>query len=358
MFASTDYLRWAIRNYGTVEFDLATSGMTNVPFAELSPLPALDDTRAASELRARIAEHHGVPVNEALPAMGTTHALWCAYTALLSPGDEILLERPTYEPMYRIAEGIGARVRYFERPPAERFVLDPARVEAAITDRTRLVVVTNLHNPSGVRTPDDVLAKVAEIAAKRGAPLLVDEVYAPFDTMADRAGRWGGSARRLAPNVVVTSSLTKVYGLGNYRLGWMLAPPDVVARGDDAVLSNLGHAPAAWSAVGVAAFDRLPQLAERARRLLDGKRAIVEAWVARQPNLTWSAPIEGLFGFALDARGTDLLPMIERGIREQSVLAAPGSFFGVPSGVRISWSIAREKLEAGLERLGRALASS
>jgi hypothetical protein len=357
MFASTEYLRWAIRNYGTVEFDLATSGMTNVAVAELSPLPALDDTRAGPELRARIASHHGVPVNEVLPALGTTHALWCAYTALLSPGDELLLERPTYEPMYRIAEGVGARVRYFERPATERFALDPARVEAEITDRTRLVVVTNLHNPSGVRTPDAVLARVAEIAAKRGASLLVDEVYAPFDTMADGEGRWNGSARKLAPNVVVTSSLTKVYGLGNYRLGWMIAPPDVVIRGEEAVLSNLGHAPAAWSAVGVAAFDRLPQLATRARRLLEGKRAIVEAWVARQPHLTWSAPAEGLFGFALDGRGLDLRPAIERGIREQSVLAAPGSFFGLPNGVRISWSIAREKLEAGLERLSRVLAS-
>jgi aspartate/methionine/tyrosine aminotransferase len=173
--------------------------------------------------------------------------------------------------------------------------------------------------------------------------------------MCDAHGAWAGSARHLASNVIAVSSLTKVYGLGAHRIGWMLAPPEVILRGEHAQIANLGHAPFSWSAIGIAAFDHLPGLAARARAILAGKRARVGSWVASRPYLTWSAPAEGLFGFAVDTRGGDLTEAIERGARERGVLVAAGSFFGVPNGFRLAWSIDGEKLDDGLERLGRAL---
>ena len=354
MFAPTAYLRWARRFYGRVAFDLATSGMLPAPMRELRAEP-LGDTDAWDPLREKIARYNGVPFDEVLPTMGTTHALWTAYTSLLAPGDEAIVERPTYEPMYRIPEGLGARVTWFERPASERFALDPDRVAAAMSPRTRVVALTNLHNPGGVRTSDETLSAIARIADAYGAHVLVDEVYAPFDAACDASGTWTGGARNLAPNIVVTSSLTKVYGLGSLRVGWMIGPREIVSRGEDALLSNLGHAPFAWSELGVAAFDALPSLALRARSLLGTKRTRVEAWAASRSHLEWSAPNEGLFGFALDRRGGDLREAIERAAIESGVLVAAGSFFGIPNGFRLSWSIDSTRLDEGLERLGRAL---
>jgi aspartate/methionine/tyrosine aminotransferase len=258
--------------------------------------------------------------------------------------------------MVRIAEGLGAKVTRFTRSPDDGFALDPDRVGRAITERTRVVVVTNVHNPTGARATDDVLGAVARVAARRGVTLLVDEVYAPLDAMCGPGGVWPGSARKLGANVVVTSSLTKAYGLGSHRIGWVLGPPDVVTRAEDAQTSNLGHLPASWAAIGAAAFDHLPALAERARDLLAGKRARVEAWVKTQPHLTWSAPDAGLYGLATDARGGDLRAKIERGAAEHDVLAVPGVFFEMPSAVRIAWSIDGARLDEGLARLARALA--
>jgi aspartate/methionine/tyrosine aminotransferase len=364
MFAPTEYLRWVMRLHGTAEYDLATSGMRPVNLAELGLPASLEDPSAWRTLRARIAAHNLVSLEEAVPTMGTTHALWTAYSALLSPGDEVLIEEPTYEPMWRIAEGVGARVVRFARPPEEGFALDPSRVAAAMTDRTRLVVIANLHNPGGVRASDEAIREVALIAAARGAHLLVDEVYAAFDALAapdpDGSGRasWRGSARLLGPNVVVASSLTKGYGLGAHRIGWVLAPPDVAARCDDALLSNLGHAPLAYPCFAVHAFDRLAALAERAREDLRGKRETVAAWVAARPELAWSAPTAGLFGFVTvttRGRDEDLRPLLERGAREHGVLVAPGVFFGVPRGFRLAWALDRARLPGALERLGRVL---
>jgi aspartate/methionine/tyrosine aminotransferase len=356
MFRPTQYLRWARRFYGKVPFDLATSGMTTVTAEDLgAPATSVDDPSGWERFRAAIARHNDVPVDEAIAALGTTHALWLAYATLVSPGDDVLVESPGYEPLERIAEGIGARVVRFERAAADRWALDPARVARAITPRTRVVVVTNLHNPTGVRATDDALREIARIAESRGAFLLVDEVYAPFDDFVDTAGVFGGSARKLGGNVVAVSSLTKCYGLGPDRFGWMLAPPDVIERAEDTITASAGMLPLSHAHFGAHALSRIVVLAARARALLGDKRATVERWVASRPDLEWSAPDAGLFGFATSKRSGDLTTLIERAALDKGVLVAAGSFFGVPNGFRLAWSMPKERLDDALARLGESL---
>lgn len=354
MFAPSQYLRWARRFYGQVTFDLATSGIPTVASSE--PLPALagDDAAMWERLCLAIASHNDVAAGEVLPALGTTQALWLACAALTSPGDEIIVEEPAYEPLVRIAEGVGARVVHVRREARERFAIDPDRIESAMTPRTRAVVVTNLHNPSGVRAGDDVLRAVARAAELRGAFVIVDEVYSAFDAFVDKRGVFRGSARKLAPNVVAVSSLTKCYGLGPERIGWLLGPSDVIDRAGDALIASTGMLPRSHARVALAAFSELPTLAARSRRLLAGKRERVAAWVASH-GLSWSAPVEGIFGLVSVPGREDLTPAIERAALERQVLVAAGAFFGIPDAFRIAWSIPGDLLDEGLERLAEAL---
>jgi aspartate/methionine/tyrosine aminotransferase len=358
MFAPTRYLEWARRFYGKVRFDLATSGSPTVSLAELGgpARESLDDPSGWDALRRAIAAYNDVPAREAVAALGTTHALWLAFAALTSPGDDVLVEVPAYEPLLRIAEGVGARVVPFDRPAAAGFALEPDRVARAMTARTRVVAVTNLHNPSGARAGAAALKEVAGLAGSRGAALLVDEVYAPFDALVDDAGVFGGSARKLAPNVVAVGSLTKCYGLGPQRVGWLLGPDEVVARAEDAVTASCGMLPLAHAHLALRAFARIGWLAERARAGLAPKRAKVARWVTSS-GYSWSTPAEGLFGLVVVPGAGDLTPTIEAAAREREVLVAAGSFFGVPDGFRISWSAPEDVLDEGLERLGHALAA-
>jgi aspartate/methionine/tyrosine aminotransferase len=355
MFAPTRYLSWARRFYGLVRCDLATSGIASVPVSELA-LPAvgrLDDPRGWARLEDAIARYNAVPPGEVVAALGTTHALWLAYVSLASPGDEVLVETPGYEPLTRIAEGVGLRVLPFERPAAEAFALDADRVARAMTPRTRVVAITNLHNPGGVRATDESLRAVARVAAARGATLLVDEVYAPFDTLVDGAGVFHGTARRLAPNVVAVASLTKCYGLSAHRVGWVLGPEDVVARARDAITASCGMLPLLHAHMALHAFEHIGDLAKRARLGLAEKRAMAAAWVASN-DLSWSAPVEGLFGFVATP-GVDLTAAIERSATENGVLVAPGAFFGAPEGIRLAWACPPDVLAEGLARLGGIL---
>jgi aspartate/methionine/tyrosine aminotransferase len=359
MFEQTRYLEWASRHYGKVRFDLATSGIPAFPLERLGPPPAatLDDPTGWERLRGAIAKYNDVPENEAVAALGTTHALWLAYASLTSPGDILLVESPVYEPLLRIAEGVGARVESFSREPSERFRLDPERVARAMTPRTRAVVVTNLHNPSGVRASDDALRETARVAEAHGAYLVVDEVYAPFDELIDGQGVFRASARKLRPNVVAVSSLTKCYGLGAHRIGWLLAPPTIAERAARAVTASCGALPLVHAHTALRAFEDIVRLADRARATLGSKRRRVATWV-KTHGYTWSSPEEGLFGFVVVPGAGDLTPVIEAAAREREVLVAPGSFFGQPAGFRVAWSAEPEVVDEGLERLGGALSAA
>lgn len=354
MFAPTRYLAWAMRLYGRAPLDLATSGIPHARGEEgIAVAPeGIDDPASFSRFVEAVAAYNDRPAEEVVTALGTSHALFLAYAAMLSPGDEVLVETPGYEPLTRAAEGLGAVVRTFERRRELGFAVDPEEVAARVGPRTRAIVVSNLHNPSGVRVPDDTLRELAAIAEARGAHLLVDEVYAPFDALVDAAGVFRGSARRLAPNVVAVSSLTKCYGLGMHRIGWVLAPPAIAEAAAAAKTATMGHMPLAHAAASAAAFAELPRLSARARAVLGDKRARVEAWLTRHPAASWSAPREGLFGLVtLPGRG-DLLADVERLAETSGVLVAAGSFFGAPSSFRLSWASSDvARLEEGLAKL-------
>lgn len=360
MFAETRYISWATRFYGKVPFDLASSGIPTASSAELAALePArteLDDLDAYTRLRDAIARYAGAPAAEVVPALGTSHAIFLAYACLLSAGDEIVVETPGYEPLTRAAEGLGARVVTFERRAEEGYQIVPERVAAAIGPRTRAIVVSTLHNPTGVRASEEALKTLAAIAEARGAYLIVDEVYAPFDALPE-TGVLGVTARSLAPNVIACSSLTKCYGLGYHRLGWMLGPPELVRAAEHATITTVGHLPLAYAARGAAVFAGLGALATRARAHLEGKRAIVDAWVNEQPDLGWSAPTAGLFGMATPAAAKDdLRPAIEAWAETHGVLVGAGSFFGAPRSFRLSWAtLAKPELASALDRLGSLL---
>jgi hypothetical protein len=356
MFAPVRYIAWAMKFYGKVPLDLASSGIPHAAWSDLGVAePALDDPGAYEAFREALAVYNDVPVGDVVPALGTSHAVFLAYAALLSPGDEVLLETPGYEPLTNTAQGLGATVRTYERRAEDGFAIVPERVAAAVTPRTRVIVVTNHHNPTGVNVPEATLRELAAIAEARGAYLLVDEVYAPFDDLPED-GVFRGSARKLGANVVAVGSLTKCYGLGMHRIGWVLGPPEIVERAETAVVATAGHLPLAHAARGAVATRNVGRLATRAKALFAGKRQIAEQWATTLPGARWSAPSSGLFGLVTLEGAGNLLPRIEGWATEHGVLVGAGSFFGVENGFRLSWATQpRDRFEEGLAKLSALL---
>ena len=349
----SDYMHWA-KTESRARFNLATSGVGPFPLRELNfdfeKLEINGENRYGwPPLQRAIARKHGVDPECVVEAAGTSMANHLAMAALVEPGDEVVIEHPAYGPLLDAALYLEADVKRFRRTRESGFAVDASAVWRAVTARTRLIVITNLHNPSSALTPDDVLAEVGEIARQVGAHVLVDEVY--LDAVYEGTPR---TAYHLGPEFLVTSSLTKVYGLSGLRCGWILARPELAGR--MLSLNNIyGSVPVhPGELLSAAAFEQLDAIRERARRVLDADRALLREFLARQTAVSAPATAWGTTAF-LQLRTGDADEFLTRLRSQYETSAVPGRFFEMPGHFRIGMGQNTEMFAEGLRRLGMAL---
>jgi len=355
------YMEWA-KTHSHARFNLATSGLISVPITEFPVrLEDLEITAAGAygygPLQQRLACHNGVPEDCVVAATGTSMANHLAMAAVLNPGDEVLIEQPVYGPLLDVAEYLQARVKRIPRRFETGFELELAEIERAITRETRLIVLSNLHNPSGALMPVGTVRAIGELAQRAGAHVLVDEVY--LDMLFDRGAPYCfpiGQAMAAASDnpFIVTSSLTKVYGLSGLRCGWVIASPPLAKR--MWLLNDLYGAVAAHAAerMSVIAFDHLTQFRQRAQSLLAANRALIDSFLDLRRDLECFRPVAGTVFFPRLTHGDpEAFFNLLRDKYETTVV--PGTFFEMPMHFRIGIGGETAALRAGLDRLSAAL---
>lgn len=348
------YMTWA-KHHAKCRLDLTGS---NLLPCSLSDLPgALDafDLYGRNDdgwppLVEAIAARYDVGAERVATASGASGANFMALASLLRPGDTLLAEWPGYDPQIGAARFLGAHVRTFKRGWEERFALDPAEVEAALTDDTRVIVLTNLHNPSGAYADSAGLAAVGDLARSVGAKVIVDEVYLDAVEGVERS-----PAATRDDVFVSTNSLTKSYGLAGLRIGWMLADAETTERALRVrdVIDGVGSIPS--ETLGVLAFEQLDDLLERARRVLGPGAALARDFIESRPELDWVEPIGGAVAFPRLLGVDDSEPFVDSAARDFDVGVTPGRFFGEAAHFRVAVAGERDVLEQGLTALGRAL---
>lgn len=351
------YMRWA-KDHAAARYNLANSGLLACSTEDLEILPGELQINGANRdgyapLLEAIGAQYGVAPGQVVTAPGTSGANFLAFAALIEPGDEVLVEQPTYEPVLAALDFVGARVRRFQRRFEDGYRLDLDELRSLLTDRVRMVVLVNPHNPSGVLLPPEEVAEAARLADRVGALLLVDEVYRDI---------WFEDAPpshvHLGPNVLVTSSLTKSYGLSGLRCGWILCPPEIARR--LLLARDFMQAADAFPAetLSVAAFRQLPRLAERSRSILDPNLAQIRAFLAGHEEwLEAVLPVHSMTVFPRLRREEDSEPLHDwlRG-RETSIV--PGKFFESPQHFRLGFAVMPEDVARGLEHLSEGLRRS
>ena len=364
------YMEWA-KLSSSARFNLATSGLTSVPITEfplcVEELEITGGGYGYGPLLERIARHTGAPMECIVTAEGTSMANHLAMAALIEPGDEVVIEQPTYGLLLDLAHYLGARVRRVPRPFEDEFAISLGEMAAGITPQTRLIVLTNLHNPTGALIPIETLRAIGEMAQRVGAHVLVDEVYLEMLWARPAQTRRGESPRRdelplvqgatsfsLGENFIVTSSLTKAYGLSGLRCGWILAAPDLTRR--IWRLNDLFAATAAHPAerMSVMAFDHLLQFRERARTLLTTNRALLDAFLDTRTDLECVRPPAGSVVFPRLVRG-DPATFFKLLREKYETSVGPGAFFESPQHFRLGIGGDTVTLKEGLARLAAAL---
>jgi aspartate/methionine/tyrosine aminotransferase len=356
----SDYMHWS-KTLSRARFNLATSGVAPFPLRELPveletlEINGNDDGYGHPPLQKAIAAHHGVDPDCVVESAGTSMANHLAMAAIIEPGDEVLIEHPAYGPILDVAYYLHADVKRFPRIEETGWVVDTGEILRAITPKTRLIVITNLHNPTSALTPDSVLREVGDIARSIGALVLVDEVY--LDAVYQRTPR---TSFHLGPEFVVTSSLTKVYGVSGLRCGWILARPDLAWKMRR--LNDLYSATPVYPGLllAVAAFKHLNRLREKARRIVDADRKLLREFLVRQSGLSavWTDWGTTSFVQLSRSRGSNADDFLERLRAEFDTSVVPGRFFEMPDYFRIGMGVNTEMFAEGLNCISRALASS
>ncbi len=351
--SGSPYMQFA-KLRSAAKYNLATSGIMSYPLAEL-PVK-LEDLEISgptlygyAPLKERLARRNGVTPECVVTVAGTSMANHLAMAATLEPGEEALVEHPTYELLVTTLQYLGVTVRYFERRMEDGFRVDPAEVERQMTPQTRLIVLTNLHNPTSAYIDEAALRAVGELAKKRGARVLVDEVY--LEALYEQRPR---PAIHLGEQFLVTSSLTKAYGLSGLRCGWVLANPELTQRMWH--INDLYGVNAAFPAdlLSVIALDNLDRVAARAQRLLEANRPILNAFLQSRDDLEYFLPEFGTVAFPrLKSGSVDDLDRLLREKYEASVV--PGSYFDMPQHFRVGIGGDPEMTRIAFDRLATAL---
>ena len=351
----SDYMHWA-KTRSQARFNLATSGVGSFPLSGLkADLSRLEingqDGYGYKPLLSAMAQHCGADPDNVVEAAGTSMANHLAMAAILEPGDEVLIEHPTYGLLLDVAHYLRAEVKRFHRVEENAWAIDADEIAQLVSKRTKLIVLTNLHNPTSVETPDSVLSAVGELAATVGAHLLVDEAYreSVYDSLPQ-------TSFHLGPNFVVTKSLTKSYGLSGLRCGWVLAAPDLawkMRRLNDLFGATPVHP---GELLSVAAFNQLPFIREKARSAVAADHKLLDRFFSERSDLAVVPTSSGTTSFPrLRKRGTERF--IERLRTDFETSVVPGRFFEMPDHFRIGMGVNHEMFAEGLRRLGLALAN-
>jgi aspartate/methionine/tyrosine aminotransferase len=348
----SDYMHWA-KFKPPVRFALTGS---EVPHFRMDSLPIsitdLDLDGAShpryAPLREAIAGRHGVSADQVVAADGTSMANFLAMATLISPGDEVLVEHPTYELLLGAASFLGTEIKRFERNPADAFRLDPEKVRAAMSDRTRLIVITNLHNPSSMLAEDSELRAIGDLARSVGAHVLVDEVYL------DSAVPPRRSAVHLGPEFVCTNSLTKVYGLSGLRCGWILAEPDLAERMwrlNDLFGVNQAHPAERLACI---AFEKIDRVIGDNPAMLARNRARWNEFADSRADIECAAAEHGITTFPRWLGG-DTRRLDDHMRERYDASVVPGRWFEMPDHFRVGFGLPTEEFNEALRRLGAAL---
>lgn len=350
--AGSSYMQWAKR-CSTARHNLATSGIAGLPLSDLGvSIGDLEingaDAYGYEPLLQAIATRYRVPEECVVTGLGTSFANYLAMAAITEPGDEVFIEHPTYDPLLSVARFLGLEIKRFRRLPDQDFAIDLADLERNLTSRTRAIVLCNLHNPSGAFTPDSTLREIGTLAQKSGAYVFVDEVYREmlFETTPQ------SSFHVDAERFVVTNSLTKAYGLSGIRCGWILAPPHLAQRMWHLHDIHAGTYVYPAELLGRIAFAKLPEIAARAKFILDKNRVMLREFLSRRHDLEYFWPEYGTVVFPqLKSGNVDELCELLRSKFETTVV--PGRFFEYPDRFRIGVGIDTESARTALAQLER-----
>lgn len=360
---SIDLFEWLLQNAPNAMYNLAFSNIYGLTVEEYQKytgftLPKNFDLGSnaqygAHELKETLSVMYNCKPDNIVTTTGASEANFLVFSALLSHGDEFIIEQPGYQPMWLTPKMLGARRIDWPRKIENKFRVDNETLKNLITEKTKLVVLTNLHNPSGILTNQKTIKTIAEIAEEHGAYVLVDEIFLDgcFTSQSSSFG---------LPNVIVTSSATKIYGLGGLHTGWITAPQEIAVQCQKLKAHSTGAASYTSEIMTAnvlrnARGELIKRFQKRAKTNLD----IIKKWINDHNEwFEWIEPDGGIVCFPRYIMNIPSVKLCKYLFETQKILINPGTYFNQEGFIRLSFGCnelslqnALDALEIGLQKL-------
>jgi aspartate/methionine/tyrosine aminotransferase len=349
-----------------VDYDMSESGVRPLTLRELTAMGfdlesfldvplGYSQSNGTIELRERIAGiYPGATVDHIEVTNGTSEANYLIALSQIQAGDVVAMQVPNYMQMFGVARSLGADVRTFTLRTDHAWEPDWDEFERAVTPRTRLLYLSNPNNPTGSVLPEGAMKRIVERCQQTGTWLLSDEVYLGAEITAPRTTSFWGMGDR----VIVTSGLSKAYGIPGVRIGWIVGPKPLVAdcwSQHDYITIGPNKMSDRLARVAVEAKNR-EQCYARTGEILRHNLPIARDWATGfGDRLQWTPPTAGAIALMKYASDTPSLAIAERVRVNQNTLIVPGTHVGIEGHLRI-WLGGREDyLREGLRRIGTEL---
>ena len=349
-----------------VDYDMSESGVRPITLRGLVEMGL--DLDAALDMPLGYSQSNGtIPLRERLSALypgstvehievtsGTSEANYLVALSLLQPGDEMAMELPNYMQLWGVPESLQAKVRTFRLRPDRQWEPDWDEFEQAVTPRTRLLYLSNPNNPSGAVLSDNAMRRIVARCEATGTTVLADEVYLGAELDGERTRSFWG----LSDRVVVTSGLSKAYGIPGVRIGWIVGPKPLIETcwsQHDYLTIGPNKLSDMVARVAVAPDNR-ETLYARTRAILGENLPIIERWATGFGRLLeFNRPRAGAMTLVRYRSDVPSLDLCERIRVEQSTLVVPGRHVGLEGYLRIWYGGRQEYITEGLRRIGAVL---
>ena len=345
-----------------VKFNLSESGVHPLSTRELISDPdfldqlldtplAYNQSNGTEELRKSIAAMYaGADPDNVEVTNGGSEANFISLYGVLQPGDEVIVQLPNYGQIWGLTRSLGMVVKGFHLVESRNWAPDLEELESAASPNTRMIAVCNPNNPTGAILTPAEMNTIIRVASRSGAWILADEIYQG----SERDGKATPSFWGKYDRVIITNGLSKAYGLPGLRIGWVVAPADTILNlwsFHDYTTIAPGTLSDMLARVALSAPGRARCL-ERTRNICRTNLPLFRSWMESQgPIFTWVEPRAGAIAYIRYDLPINSTALMERLLKEKSVLVVPGDHFGMDNFLRIGYGAPPGHLKRALEHV-------
>ncbi len=346
--------------------EAAIEAARNPKYHHYTPVPGLPELRAAVAAKTLRDTGYAVESNQVLITNGGKQAIYNAFAALLDPGDEVLVIAPywtTYPESIKLAGGVPVVVVTDE---SAGYLATVEQLEAARTDRTKVLLFVSPSNPTGAVYPADAVTAIGRWAAERGLWVVTDEIYEHLVYGGAQNVSIATVVPELGDRVVIVNGVAKTYAMTGWRVGWLIGPTDVVKAASNlqshatSNVSNVAQVAALAAVSGdLSAAAAMREAFDRRRRAIVGLLSAIPGIVCPEPlGAFYVYPsVKGLLGTPLRGRvSTTSAELADVILDEAEVAVVPGEAFGTPGYLRLSYALGDADLAEGVGRIAKLVA--